>query len=242
MEYRGYDERFRFATVKMAVNRHKRRVENWERGEGVYEDYRTDGERAEAAASKRDWYKRDGKHHSVMFVQPTENSQLKKMVQVAARKNGIKVKVVERAGQTVKKVLQRSNPFGRIVCGRDTCMVCRHGKPGECRERGCVYELICREDERKYRGQTSRSVGARFVEEMRDWENQESHSPLWRHSELYHGGQEFEVGVKVIKNCFGKPSRRMISEAVMIEQLRNNETMNSKREWTFTKLNKVFVA
>ena len=80
----------------------------------------------------------------------------------------------------------------------------------------------------KYRGQTSRSVGARFVEveEMRDWENQESHSPLWRQSELYHGGQEFEVGVKVIKNCFGKLSRRMISEAVMIEQLRNNETMN----------------
>ena len=79
-----------------------------------------------------------------------------------------------------------------------------------------------------------------------------SESPLWRHSELYHGGGDFEVEVEVLKSCFGKPSRRMITESVMIEQLGDRETMNSKQEWTkltkgascitWTKLNKVRVA
>ena len=242
MEYCGYDEKFRFATVKMAISRHKKRIERWKRGEGMFEDYVTEGERADAVKKKKDWYKRDGKYESVMFVQPTENSQLKKKIQVIARKNGVKLKVLEKAGQTVKNVLQRSNPFGKVACGRETCVVCELGKPGECRNRGCVYQLKCKEDERKYRGQTSRSVNERFTEEMREWRDMKSESPLWRHSELYHGGGDFEVEVEVLKSCFGKPSRRMITEAVMIEQLGDRETMNSKREWTYTKLNKVRVA
>ena len=64
-------------------------------------------------------------------------------------------------------------------------------------------------------------------------------SPLWRHSQLYHGGGDFEVDFKVVSDCFGKPSKRMITESVMIEQLSETETMNNKREWTFTKLDKV---
>ena len=77
---------------------------------------------------------------------------------------------------------------------------------------------------------------------MKDWWNQEEWNPLWRHSELYHEGGDFEVEFEVISECFGKPSRRMITEAVMIEQLKENETMNSKQEWTYTKLNKIHTA
>ena len=47
--------------------------------------------------------------------------------------------------------------------------------------------------------------------------------------------------VKITDKSFGKPSRRMITEAVMIEGLRDEETMNSKQEWTYVKLNKVHV-
>ena len=45
-----------------------------------------------------------------------------------------------------------------------------------------------------------------------------------------------DVEIKVIKHCFGKPSRRMISEAVLFEQLKDDENMNNKREWTYTRL------
>ena len=81
----------------------------------------------------------------------------------------------------------------------------------------------------------------RFKEEVRDWWNQEESSPLWRHAQLFHNGEEFDVGVEVLSECFGKPSRRMITEAVAIEELKDDETMNSKREWTYTKLNKLQV-
>ena len=40
---------------------------------------------------------------------------------------------------------------------------------------------------------------------------------------------------------FGKASRRMIAESVLIEQLSEKETMNSKKEWSYVKLNKVKV-
>ena len=81
----------------------------------------------------------------------------------------------------------------------------------------------------------------RLKEEIRDWENKDDRSPLWRHSHLYHQGQGFEVEVKVIDKSFGKPSRRLITEAVEIEKLKEDETMNSKQEWTYVKLNKVHV-
>ena len=228
--------------VKMAVSRHQRRVDKWKEGGGMFEDAPREDMRLEARRKKREWYKEDNKYDSVMFVQPTENSLLRRKIQEIARKNKVRVKVIEKAGQTVKKVLQRSNPFEKRGCGKDECMVCQVGKPGECQMRGCVYQLTCKTDQRKYRGQTGRSMRERFKEEVRDWWNREDSSPLWRHSELYHGGGDFEVEVEVISDCFGKPSRRMITEFVMIEQLKENETMNSKREWTYTKLNKVRVS
>ena len=82
----------------------------------------------------------------------------------------------------------------------------------------------------------------RVGEEVRGWRNKEEKNPLWRHSEVHHDGQEFELEVKVISRSFGKPSRRLITEAVMIDELKDDETMNSKREWTFTNLNKISTA
>ena len=99
---------------------------------------------------------RDGKYDSVMFVQPTRNSELKKQVQKLANK--VRVWVVECVGLTVKKVLQRSDPFVKR-CGRNDCPVCEHGRLGECCSRGCSYQIACKEDGRKYsRGQTGRIV------------------------------------------------------------------------------------
>ena len=65
--------------------------------------------------------------------------------------------------------------------------------------------------------------------------------PLKRHRELYHGGEDVEVSCKIVSRCYGKPSRRMIHEAVYIDELDDDETMNSMREWSYVKLNKVVV-
>ena len=183
MEYCGYGEEFRYTVVKMAISRCKRRVARWHEEGTMYGDNKSDEERQRnKGEKKRDWYKNSGKYDSVMFVQPTESSELKKEVQRIARKNGVKLKVIDKAGVTARKVLQRSNPFEKRKCGRDDCVVCEYGKPGECRNRGCGYQLMCKADGRKYRGQTGRSVYERVKEEIRDWKGKSERSPLWRHS------------------------------------------------------------
>ena len=177
-----------------------------------------------------------------MFVQPTQGSMLKKKVQKIARRNRLKIKVVEKAGSTVKGVLQRSNPHVKQRCGRGDCPVCEHGEVGECRTRGCMYQIRCKGDSRKYRGQTGRSMYERTKEEMRNWRNHEDCSPLWSHSLLYHEGEDFEVDIEVMSKDYGKPSRRLITESILIENVSAAETMNSKKEWTYTNLNKVQVS
>ena len=143
--------------------------------------------------SKVDWYKKGGRFNSVMFVQPTYGSVLKKQVQKIARRNGLKIKVVEKAGATVKNLLQKSNPYEKRACEKEDCRVCATGKVGECRSRGCVYSLMCREDGKKYVGQTHRSLYERTKEEWRAWNQKDNTSPLWRHSLQCHAGGDFEV-------------------------------------------------
>ena len=235
MEYCGYEQSFRAEVVKAALKRYRRKLA----GGCLFGEEKTEKERIEQREAKMNWYKKDGRYDSVVFVQPTVDSVLKRKVQQIARRNRVRIKVVEKAGVTVKQMLQKSNPFAKRKCERVDCGVCKMGRPGECRTRGCGYELVCKEDGRKYIGQTGRSMYERFNEELRDWGMKEEGSPLWKHSERYHQGQDFEVEVKVKDKCFGKPSRRLITESVLISQLDSNRAMNSKNEWTCVKLDKV---
>ena len=239
MKYSGHSADFMYRVLKMAMGRYERKVEQYKGGGSMFRDKQDRLDRSFNKQKKREWYKEDKKYDSVMFVQPTPRSILRKKVQTAARKNRVKVKVVERTGSTVKGILQRSNPFRKVACERPDCPVCRYGKVGECRNRGCVYQLECKEDRRKYRGQTGRSVYERTKEEILAWEKREEKSPLWKHSQLFHDGNTFDMDIRLVSRCFGKPSRRLVTEAVMIEELQPEETMNSKIEWSYAKLNKV---
>ena len=188
---------------------------------------------------KQQWYAKSGRYESVMFVEATPSSELMRRVQRVVRKLKLKIKVVERAGATIKGLLQRSNPYGVRDCQRDKCLICCQGCGTDCRTRGCVYEYTCEECRRKYRGQTSRSVYERNKEQLKQWEEGDDECPLQRHSNLYHNGGHFVAEVKVLAKCYGKPSRRLITEAVLIDKLPNTMTMNGKSEWSYVKLAKV---
>ena len=149
------------------------------------------------------------------------------------------MKVVEKVGMTVKRMIQKSSPFEKLKCGREDCVVCESNENINCRTRGCVYELKCKDHINKYDGQTGRSLYERTKEEVRDWDNEVEKNPLWKHSQQFHQGEKFDIDVKVRSRCFGKPARRMISEAVMIDGLKEEETMNSKKEWSYIKLKKI---
>ena len=164
---------------------------------------------------------------------------LKKEIQRCALKNKINMRVREKVDSSLKRELQRSNPFRENKCGRRSCIICEKEIGIDCRTRGCVYEMECEECRRKYRGQTGNSIGERTKEHFDDWKRRESSSPLHRHSELFHEGQSFPVSIKILKRCFGNATERKITEAVLIDELSGNQTMNGKSEWTYVKLNKL---
>ena len=149
------------------------------------------------------------------------------------------MKVVERVGITIKRLLQRSRPFKRGKCNREDCVPCKTDSGIDCRTRGCVYKIRCKECGKMYKGQTGRSVYERCKEHEDDWEKKMDRCPLWKHSISSHNQQKFNFEVKVEAKCFGKPSKRLITESVLIEEMETEQTMNSKKEWSYHKLQKV---
>ena len=82
---------------------------------------------------KENWFKqtknKEEEYKSVLFVQPTEGSALKKKYEEIIENSVCSVKVIERAGTSIKKQLQKSYPFGKEKC-RDKCFVCESAGEG----------------------------------------------------------------------------------------------------------------
>ena len=238
LQWSGYSEKVRYELLIQALRKYDDRIEQYRETGTMY------GGSEEARKKSADWYKKDGKYESVIFVEATHGSELKVKVQRLVKKHKLKILVVERAGATTRAVLQKSDPFAHLSCGRDNCVPCGKGSISDCRSRGGVYEMVCSEEGcgRKYRGTTGRSDHERIGEQVRDWDRGVENCPLLKHSRLFHGGQRFDFEVSILKRCYGRPSRRMITEAVLINELTEGETMNSKHEWSFVELDKVSVS
>ena len=142
----------------------------------------------------------------------------------------------------MRSILQKSNPFGVLRCEREDCVVCEKGSEFDCRSRVCVYQIRCKDCEKQYRGQTGNSTYERTCEHMGDWNSEKERCPLWKHDRQHHNKQRFDFDIKVISQCFGKPTRRLITEAVAIDELTPEKPMNNKGEWSYTKLSKVNIA
>ena len=78
-------------------------------------------------------------------------------------------------------------------------------------------------------------------EHFKDFEDKKEKTVLFEHSKLYHGSQNFDVEISILSKCFGEPTTRMITEAVLINELSDTETMNSKTEWNYVKLPRVAI-
>ena len=230
MQFSGYPQSYRYEVLARAFKKHNRS------GRGIESRRRAD---------KRKWYNED-KYDGVMFVDTTPNGELKRRVEKACKKNGMKIKVVEKVNSTMKREIQRSNPFGLEHCGRNDCVTCNLELQINCRKRGPVYEIYCVDceetletPEKKYRGQTGRTTYHRMKEHFIKWEKGTEDSILHKHSAQCHGGDEFEVSVKVLAFCYGKPTTRLITEAVHIEEIPEENSMNEKSEWNYIRLPRV---
>ena len=101
------------------------------------------------------------------------------------------LKVVETIENSIRKELQRSNPFKENKCKREDCKICQIETGVNCRTRGCVYEIQCEECKRRYRGQTGNSANERINQHFDEWERMIDTCPLYRHSELYQSSRKY---------------------------------------------------
>ena len=83
---------------------------------------------------------------SVIFVPRTPSSTLCKLLraeeQRLAHATGYRVKIQERNGKQVRRILCK-RPIPPMFCGRDSCMICKPGGSGDCQRRNILYLNTC---------------------------------------------------------------------------------------------------
>jgi hypothetical protein len=186
---------------------------------------------------KHSWATRGG-YIAPIIVPPTPHSELMLMLRdiaVAEAQPGIKFKIVEGGGRTVKRAVQKSNPTASGSCqGRD-CLACNSGtgSAGTCRKSNVVYELACQqcpeEDQAVYLGETARNLYTRGKEHRRNYEKKEAESFMMKHQQQKHFGAEANFKGKV-KCQFQDCLSRQVAEGVYLRRC-ETEVLNTKAEW-----------
>ena len=220
----------------MAHKRIKEKVERGERPLYRRKQWRQNERTKDKRERKETWYKQKNQTKefmSVLFVQPTKGSLLKKKYEEVIEKSACNVKVVERAGTSVKRQLQKSYPFGQEKC-KERCFVCESGGKGNCRRNNVNYEIECLRDgcEYVYLGETCRNAYCRGQEHMKGLERRDSESVLCEHVIECHNSDftqppchQYKMSVT---QCHDTALDRLVTEAVKID-LSTKPTMNRKK-------------
>ena len=90
---------------------------------------------------------------AVIFVPYTPNSALAKELRLVEESmenlTGTRIKIVEKAGIQLKRILVKTNPWAGSDCKRDDCLICQtreeagEGKGMTCWKRNILYETWC---------------------------------------------------------------------------------------------------
>ena len=235
LQYSGYNKKFRTEITKSALNAYNKLLEDDRNGtRPLYRPraWKRSERNREKQKKKTKWYKRND-YDSVLFIQATPNSILKKECQKVIKRSGVKIKVIEKSGETLKRKLQKSDSFKSTKCRENECFVCDSDGNGKCKEQGITYEIICESCEGVYIGETARTAKLRGNEHWKQYKERKEGSVLWKHCKEVHEQQEqkFKINVKSIHH--NNAMERQISEAVNIKNSiqASKILMNNKSEW-----------
>ena len=199
---------------------------------------------------------------SVLFVARTGSTELCKRLRAAeqnlSRMTGYGVKLQERSGTQIRKILcNGKSAWSEVKCLRPWCMVCQGGH-GQCRRRNQTYFSICNVcEERKkaaeegvkddddteedteakedikmtgwrYGGETGRSLAERSRDHYQGFQKQDPDNHLWKHKMTCHPDQEITFSMRSDKKHFSS-FERMVRETIIIESLeQQGGSLNSK--------------
>ena len=231
MQLSGYDQEDRVQVYRKA----KRIFEEKTRGKEVYPHVdkitRMEERTREKIQKKRSWFKQ-GKYKSMFYVDATPGGSLARECQRILDRCEVPIKVMEKTGDSIKRLLTKSNPFKTGNCDDPTCPVCARECGINCRSSDVVYENYCIHHETcggKYDGETGDVIKGRFKEHLDDARLRPETSHMRKHEEEKHNGEHVEFKVKILGSCPGDALLRQCMEAVIIKE--ENPSMNGRAEW-----------
>ena len=188
----------------------------------------------------------------VMFVPPTPNGELVKMLKKRERElNGeseMNIKFIEKGGIKVKNLLVKKDPFPAQKCGVSNCPFCNKANPliivnkkQKCTVHNVGYRFKCTECDFSYEGETHRRISVRAGEHSDQLRNKSEKSALWKHILKHHpiGGQVVKFELSVTGQFFD-PLSRQADESQRIQNARG-KLMNSKSEFKAPKIKRIVV-
>ena len=197
--------------------------------------------------SSNNWFK-SGKstYNSVLYVPATPSSVLAKMLQRHESQNNqgrcSRIKIVEKAGKSIKSILAPNDPWGVEKCKSPDCFVCSTNvgpTKVSCRSSGVVYKIICTLCEKEgrgeavYYGQSGKNCYARGKKHIEDFKSGDSSHCMTIHARVYHPDETRLVSnFRMIPlKTYRKPMERQISEALLIANSEPDILLNSGSEW-----------
>ena len=254
LEQRG---RRRNRTKKMM--KEKRRLKMWKKRTGWFKEEKDVQEGGEAIRKKEEKDYKAGpkkkedkptkkkedekeKPLTIMFVPRTNGGMLANRLKEAESKlddiTDTKVRIVERCGVQLAKLLTKSNPWQPTPCNFQVCQACKGPHPEDnpkCTIRGVTYVntcLTCKQEgvESVYIGETSRTLRERYGEHHGGREEANNH--MHSHEATHHGGVPANYQAKALKS-YKTPMERQIAEAIKIKLLSKTKAniMNNKLEY-----------
>ena len=181
-------------------------------------------ERKKAKKDKKHSWSTNGGYTAPIMVPSTPNGELARILREVVeneQQEGIKFKIVETGGITVKSRLQKSNPTATPGCSANDCVPCRggRGEGGNCRKSNVQYSMLCglcpEGQETEYIGETSRNLYTRASEHFQNFKAKKPDNWILQHQTEEHPGQEADFSAKVT-HSFRDCLSRQVSEAVHI--------------------------
>ena len=150
-----------------------------------------------------------------------------------------RIKFVSKSGTKLSDLVKTKDPFSSL-CTILTNKPCVEGMSSNftsCRKMNINYEAKCNPCDlqgkrRVYIGESTRNIHVRSNEHFNALKNMSENSWMYKHIEREHSGkmEEADFDFKVIKT-FKKPMLRQLSEAVNIQNTKDEECLNLKNEY-----------
>ena len=186
---------------------------------------------------------------TVLFLPATPDSELaeqaKKVVEEEAPRLGLRVKVVEKGGTSLKRQVVRTDMSAGEPCKQSDCSACL-SNPGEGggllhQRSGVLYQGSCKlclalgRGSTVYFGESGYNAYTRLGDHASDIRTQDLSNAFAKHLAEDHpeadaAQRKNAINFEVLRT-YEKPLERQVAEAVAIQTCKADKLLNSKAEW-----------